>query len=241
MKKQTISIMLILALCISIQIQNTNTNVNKENIVVNKSSVQAFVSNSEKFLTEYNNIVAQKEMEELELENERIAIEEAKIQAEYSESLRIQNVGYQSWNLSNVSNITHEEMYQVLADTTMSHLAWAIVEAERVYEVNAFFIASIIALESGWATSQRAINSNNLTGMAVYGDDSPGMYFNSQDECVMETTKHLSDNYLTPGAIYYNGDSTAAVNIKYCESSDWHLKIDQIAYDLSHKYDTIFK
>ena len=74
-------------------------------------------------------------------------------------------------------------------------------------------MAGIVALESGFATSRRAIEDNNLTGYEVYSDSSEGRLFNSHDESVLHTARHLSKNYLKEDSMYYNGLSVDAIQI----------------------------
>lgn len=204
-----------------------------------------FIKENEIKLEEYN--IKLKELEELRLkeeqerlELERLELERRLLEEKRLEEERIRNVNYDPNNLLMVTGMTVDEMYAILPDT-MKHLAYSIITSEREYGVSAFFTTSIIALESAWATSNRAIYSNNLTGMAVYGDESPGIYYESQDECVYNTVYQLKNNYLSSDGMFHNGYSSYSVNIKYCESSDWHIKIDTIAYELLNKYDKIFR
>ena len=169
------------------------------------------------------NIIDYEKINNEELEN--LKIEYEKLQArireeENAEKDRIKNVSYLRDNVTVISGITEEEMKEVLINTTgsktMVHLADAFVEAEQKYGVNAFFIAGIVALESGFATSRRAIEDNNLTGYEVYTDSSEGRLFCSHYESVLHTAKHLSKYYLKEGAVYYNGLSVDAVQLMYC-------------------------
>ncbi|EPZ59418.1 mannosyl-glycoendo-beta-N-acetylglucosaminidase family protein [[Clostridium] sordellii ATCC 9714] len=127
------------------------------------------------------------------------------------------NISYLRDDVTLKTGITEDEMREVLINTTgaktMSHLAKAFVDAENLYGVNAFFMAGVVALESGFATSRRAIEDNNLTGYEVYNDDSEGKLFTSQYESILQTAKHLKENYLTKDSIYYNGLSVDAVQI----------------------------
>lgn len=144
-------------------------------------------------------------------------------------------------DLNEISNMTYKDMEMLLADTTMSHLADAIIDSEKEYQVNAFFTLSVIALESSWATSTRASNSNNLTGMAVYGDYSPGEQYSTQYECVLETVRQIKKHYLLSDGMYYNGCSTEGVNVKYSANNNWHNIVNQIAYEMMDKYNKITK
>lgn len=155
------------------------------------------------------------------------------------------DVTYSRNNMKVVSDITKDELEKVFLTyrgaNTMSHLAQAFVDAEREYGVNAFAMAGIVALESGFATSRRAVEDNNLTGYEVYSDDSEGRLFKSQYESIMQTAKHLSNNYLKEGGLYYNGLSVDAVQMSYCpdKSNNWHNKVDMLASGFLRTYKEI--
>ena len=191
--------------------------------------------------------IRNEELENLKLEYEKLQVRMR--EEENIEKNRIKNVSYLRDNVTVISGITEEEMKAVLINTTgsktMVHLADAFVEAEQKYGVNAFFIAGIVALESGFATSRRAIEDNNLTGYEVYSDSSEGRLFSSHHESVLHTAKHLSKNYLKEGAVYYNGLSVDAVQLMYCpdEGKDkrWEEKIDYLANNFLNTYDNIFR
>ena len=165
------------------------------------------------------------------------------------EKNRIQRVSYLREDVTVISNITEEEMKEVLINTigskTMAHLANAFIKAEKEYGVNAFFMAGIVALESGFATSRRAVEDNNLTGYEVYSDSSEGRLFSSHDESILHTARHLSKNYLKEDGIYYNGLSVDAIQLMYCpdEGKDkrWEEKVDYLASNFLKTYDNLFR
>lgn len=155
------------------------------------------------------------------------------------------NVTYSRNNMKVVSDITKDELEKVFLTykgaSTMSHLAQAFVDAEKEYGVNALAMAGIVALESGFATSRRAVEDNNLTGYEVYSDDSEGRLFSSQYESIMQTARHLSKNYLKEDGLYYNGLSVDAVQISYCpdKKNNWHNKVDVLASGFLKTYEEI--
>lgn len=173
----------------------------------------------------------------------------AQIELEKAEVKRVQNVTYIRDNVTEVSGVTKEELEEVFMNTTSSstmvHLAGAFVEAEETYGVNAFFLAGVVALESGFATSRRAIEDNNLTGYEVYSEDSEGRLFPSQTESILHTARHLRKNYLTQDALYYNGLSVDAIQIMYCpdegKNKQWEKKVDNIANKFLNTYTEKFK
>ena len=198
-----------------------------------------------------NNIDSEIENNE-DIEKLRIEYEEFQkmvMEDENKEKNRIQGISYLREDVTVISNITEEEMKEVLINTTgsktMAHLASAFVKAEKEYGVNAFFMAGIVALESGFATSRRAVEDNNLTGYEVYSDSSEGRLFSSHDESILHTARHLSKNYLKEDGIYYNGLSVDAIQLMYCpdEGKDkrWEEKVDYLASNFLKTYDNLFR
>ncbi|MEG2786223.1 MAG: glucosaminidase domain-containing protein [Romboutsia sp.] len=166
-----------------------------------------------------------------------------------AEKQRILKVAYCREDITVVTGINKEEMKQVLLSTkgakTMVHLADAFVEAEKKYGINAFFMAGVVALESGFATSRRAVEDNNLTGYEVYKDNSEGKLFSTQIESILQTAKHLRKNYLTEGGVYYNGLSVDAIQIQYCPdeglNKNWNGKVNELANSFFNTYNDLFK
>lgn len=134
---------------------------------------------------------------------------------------------YSSENVLTPSNVTAEELSKGLYHKLRGYAKY-FVAAEEKYGVNAIFLASIAALESGWGRSALAINKNNLFG---YKNTNGKGYraFSSVEECIYHVAKYLKSSYLTVGGKYYNGTSVAAVNIRYCSQSHWTSKINTIA------------
>lgn len=199
----------------------------------NKSSMNNITDNSglsSKVVEENVNTIV-KSTEKIEIEHVK------KDDEENLENDRIANVTYSRNNITIISNITEEELKEVFEHykgaSTMAHLANAFVDAEEKYGVNAFAMAGIVALESGFATSRRAVEDNNLTGYEVYSDDSEGRLFSSQYDSIMQTAKHLSRNYLTEGGNYFNGVSVDSVQINYCpdegKGKNWEGQVDKLA------------
>jgi hypothetical protein len=78
-------------------------------------------------------------------------------------------------------------------------------------KVNAVFLMSVAALESGWGRYK--INQYNLFGMYNY---SPQSY----SQCIDHVADVLAANYLTPGGKWFNGDTISGVNKDYCVNPD---------------------
>ena len=168
-----------------------------------------------------------------ELEVQRIRFEEE------MELTRKLNVGFDPYDLTVPSNITYEELYNVLEGTGLEDIATSLVDSE-CYNVNSFILCSIVALESSWGKSQKALNYNNLGGVGVYNDNTVGAIYSSRSECIFSMAEFLSRDYLSADGIYFNGYSIWDVNIKYCASSNWADKVLVIANQLLSKYKEIY-
>ncbi|MGL5331199.1 MAG: glucosaminidase domain-containing protein [Peptostreptococcaceae bacterium] len=221
-------------------LSSINTSPNSVNTIKQTSVVES----SQESNADRDQKLVEEEKLKIEIEKDKREQEEKQKQEEQ----RKKSVTYHREDITILSNITKEEMRNVLLHykgaSTMAHLADALVDAEKTQNVNAFVMAAIVALESGFATSRRAIEDNNLTGYEVYSDDSEGRLFSSQYESVVHTARHLSKNYLTEGAMYYKGLSVDAVQLSYCpdegKGKNWDGKVDKLASGFLKVYKQLY-
>lgn len=150
-------------------------------------------------------------------------------------------------NVGSSSKATPSHLRRALKGTALESLADAFITAEHDTGVNAFFLAALVANESGWGTSTRALTQNNLTGHSVFSNYSRGTTFSSKEECILQTATEIRDNYLNPNGEYYNGVSLSAINKKYSQIAPgtpnplWYNNISSIARDLVTKANNIPK
>lgn len=188
--------------------------------------------------------LAQTKFQAMQRELERIAEEQRKAEEERLRQLAIEqehnrklNVGFNVYNLLEVSGITGDEMYSLLSHRGVRDVAYTIVEAEKEYGINALLLAGLVCLESGWGESARSTGwTNNMTGMGVPHDSSVGTVYESRQACVMDTARQLKKYYLTEGANCYNGLSIWNINVKYSASDSWATKIINISQTLLDTY-----
>lgn len=184
-------------------------------------------------------------------ENLRIKEERRKQEEEKQRQIRLEierknNIGYDPNNVGQFNNITHEEMYNVLTHFGIEDLSYSICESSKNNNINPFFLASIVGLESGWNTSARA-SRGNVTGYMAYSSSAPTEGFSSADACISRTAYELREHYLNEGGKYFNGYGSQGVNVKYCLMGDmrtidysWSSKIDAISYEMVNKYKEIY-
>ena len=226
----------------SSRINNINNNLLIDNKIILKAKdeddIKVFISDNDKLIVDMNyiNIEMNKLRNKLEAE---VNIAENELEAINRENNRKNNVYYNSMDITEISNISANELYNTLININNGKLAkyaWTFKKCEDLYGINAFFLVGLVAQESGWDTSNRANYQNNLTGYAVYNNQSKGMSFDSKEDSIYETAKLLKDNYLTFGSKYYTGKSIWNINSNYCWYEDgnnpnysWSDYINQIA------------
>lgn len=152
-----------------------------------------------------------------------------------------ENLHFNPDNLLEKSNLSVQDMYEALKNTSLYDLAPVYIEAENTYGINAIFLAGLCANESDWGRSNRAIQDNNLTGFGVFNSNSIGINANSKRDNILMTAKCLKEKYLSPSGRYFSGYSISNVNSKYCLNSEgfpdysWSETITSICFDILNK------
>ena len=129
------------------------------------------------------------------------------------------------------SNLTEEELASGLYEP-LKQYAECFIQAEKQTGVNAIFLASIAALESGWAKSEVAQNKNNLFG---WTSQSGYRRFSSKEDCIAFVAEQLKALYLTPEGIYFNGYEVSDVNVRYNGRKSWADTVTQIMSEITQR------
>lgn len=131
------------------------------------------------------------------------------------------------YDFSAKSKVTEQQLEGALYHD-LSEYADVFIECEKKYGVNAILLASLAALESGWARSDLAVDKNNLFGWK----QSNGEYasFESKEQCILEVADAISENYLSQTGVYYTGD-TLIDNVAqyYSPSEEWIKLLKEVA------------
>lgn len=138
---------------------------------------------------------------------------------------------FDSNDIRKPSGVTASFIDDKLRGTALYGLGEHFKRAEDLYGVNAVILASIARLESGNGMSKIATDKNNLFGMGAYDNsayESAKRYAARQDS-IYDVAKHLSQNYLRSGAVYFNGYSLDGVNTRYCTNKNWAGSVKRIA------------
>lgn len=141
-------------------------------------------------------------------------------------------------NVTEISNISIERIYQLLEGTSFQNwdCAQVIYDGERRdVPVNALFIISIARQESGHGYSNYAIELNNITSYKL----NPTTYrsFSSKAECLQSTINLLSKEYLRSNGQWYNGISVFDVNENYFPGKNtWGSDVIKMSKYIKEKY-----
>lgn len=205
------------------------------------SDIEIRYNENSKYIPTYRSIKLEEQLYNKTLENEELKkAKELQIKKQLiaDENDRKNNVHVYASDVTSLSNIKKEELSSIfynIGKGEMSQYSNAFIDAEKEYKINALFLASIVALESGWTSSPGGENGTNLTGYCVYNAQTIGTSFNSGYDSIMNTAKLLREKYLTKGAEYFNGYSVEDINIRYCLYQDmkttdfnWSIKITNI-------------
>ena len=144
-------------------------------------------------------------------------------------------------DITQISGLTAEQFDQILEGTQLKGIGKDLVKAEKDHKVNGIVLLSIAGLESGWGTSQKSKEINNITGFRVEDKNGDGTAtkFKSKGDCIYKTAERLKQLYLTEKdnkftkvkeGSFYNGKSLGSVNVMYCSQIDWFEKVSNIAH-----------
>jgi len=125
---------------------------------------------------------------------------------------------------------TTQEIDKLLKGTRMTGLGWALKVAEEETGVPADFMWALALQESH-------LGNNNKWSLPPYNNPyswditekgpGPEAKFNSISDCILFVAQKLKKYYLTPGAVYYKGETPQSVAVYYCGGDDiaWYTGI----------------
>lgn len=216
------------------------------------------VSASIRYINEYQQREEEREEYLKQREEERIQEEIRLAEEAKLELARRESVTFNAYDITHKSYITEQELKQVLYNVNggegLASYAPYFIEAEELYDINAFFITAIAAQESGWG-QKAAGNGTNLTGYAVYTSKHTGKTFKGGiRENILATAKLIAEEYINPEGRYYTkwdgytGRSIFEINQKYCLLQDqktvdnrWSQAINKIGNNFNKTYHEIVK
>ncbi len=117
--------------------------------------------------------------------------------------------------------------------------AQALLDNEKLYGINATMMLGIAINESGWGSSNYALNYNNLFGLNAQDNGSKPFSFDTVEECLNYfSSKTISDGYLDGGDSRYRGphlgDKQSGVNVCYASDPYWGEKAAAFCYYMNN-------
>lgn len=111
------------------------------------------------------------------------------------------------------------------------------VNAQNTYGVNALLVYALAIQESGFGTSNYALNRNNLFGWnAVDSNPNNASYFSSVDQAINEHMHTNLNGYLdVDDSRHFGmqiGNKGNGFNVKYASDAYWGINIAHYAYDI---------
>lgn len=137
------------------------------------------------------------------------------------------------YDFATESGVTEKQLSDAIY-YELSEYSNLFIYCESEYGVNAVLMASLAALESGWARSDLAVDKNNLFGWKRY--DGEYAAFESKEQCILEVAEAISENYLSETGAYYTGD-TLVENVAeyYSPSEEWIELLKEVADGITER------
>ena len=120
---------------------------------------------------------------------------------------------YELPSIEEPCGLSTEELASMLKGELKNH-AGAFLQAEKDYEINALFLASIAALESGWGEHQ--FRPNNIFGFMSRKS------FESVEHNIDFVSWWIRKHYLNKNGRYYRGGTIADIGKIWCpDGGEW--------------------
>lgn len=129
-------------------------------------------------------------------------------------------------NITQLSGVTAETLELAISGTGLEGLGQAYIDGENAYHINAIFLLSVTALESGWGESPLAVKKNNVSGFRAY-DSNPydsATTFVTKSDSILRTSEVLSKEYVDFGL-----QSIDEIGNKYASDTEWASKVHSVA------------
>jgi beta-N-acetylglucosaminidase len=120
--------------------------------------------------------------------------------------------------INSYSNATIEDIQKITAGTRLSGYEQVILDTEREYEVNAFFILAVAQAETGFGNAGVGRSRNNCFGTT---DGHGYAYYSNTGESVKAFGSNIKRNYFDKG-LY----TLPKIGAKYCTSYGWAKTVE---------------
>lgn len=221
------------SICCVVAVDVNNYKLLKE-LDNNKTKLELILNELDELKDSKAELIQEKEI--IKATNEKLhkQIDELKDKLDEVIPTKVELLHFNEYDLTELSNANVSRLNEMIKDTKLKGLGASYKQAEEEYGVNAIFLIALTAQESGWGTSRRAIEDNNLSGFEVYTPQSKGATFDSKHDSIMTTGRLLGTEYLSKDGKYFKGKDIYTVNETYCpvDGHAWANNIVKIAKEL---------
>lgn len=146
-------------------------------------------------------------------------LETHKIKKKYKTLEEVKKMLSKEMDVSKPSGLSKKDFVKVIRKMYYDYTGVFARNSEYVwdlahkYRFNEIFFMGIIANESWWGSSKKALATNNFTSMMRSGKLIP---YQTERQCLEATARNLGRNYLRKDGKFYRGVTVYAVNKKYC-------------------------
>ena len=180
-----------------------NQSILSENIVIEEDMGTDVSDVVDDFIEEYDDIeevvegevdtdIVEEDVIEDDTDSSEVVEEEEK------EVVDNQKIVFNPDNLSERSNVTVEQLTEMLQGTELCQYSDLFLQKETEYNINALFLVSLSAVQSGWGEDPICEGINNITGVTGW------RYYESVDACLEDTCQYLNTEYINEDASLSN-------------------------------------
>lgn len=122
--------------------------------------------------------------------------------------------------------LSKEQFVAILSDLkcdergVLQRNAELIWELGEKYQINSIWVAAVIGEESGWGTSELAIEKNNIFSISTVEDGINMKGFSSEEECIQRFFELIHNSYLSEEGKWFMGTRIKDINFYYCPMHD---------------------
>lgn len=146
---------------------------------------------------------------------------------------------YQTLNLETQSTITASQINAFLAvhavaTSVLQKTGQYFIEAQNAYGVNAQYLVAHAIIESGWGTSDFAVNRDNLFGYEAYtSDPNAAASFRSIEYDINFQAWFVRNDYLNATGSFFNGSNLNGMNVDYATDPYWSNSIARVMSEIA--------
>lgn len=149
-------------------------------------------------------------------------------------------INFCGFSLTSDSELTVNELEAGLLEN-LKPLSTSFLEIENEYDINSALFASIVALESGWGTSDLSLYQNNITSVVSSESENGYETYRTKEECLWETARLFNEEYLDENGMYYQDTDNLSTILSFYYLGKSKDELNETELEkLNHYVDTVY-